>query len=160
MSPPNRPLLAAFWSVAIPGFGQLYNGKTIKGILFILLEFIINVQSHLNSAIYYSWLFDIEQAQHVLDYEWLLFYPCFYVFSIYDAYHDCCILTNRPIPRLLGLPFIATAMVGTVGVIISSGPLAIAGLQHLGPIFTGVIVLVLVMGFGSWLVSHMERVKL
>lgn len=34
------------WSIALPGFGQLLNGKYLKEILLIVLEFSINVQSH------------------------------------------------------------------------------------------------------------------
>jgi TM2 domain-containing membrane protein YozV len=33
---------ALFWSIALPGFGQLINGKFIKGILFLILEFRIS----------------------------------------------------------------------------------------------------------------------
>ena len=36
-------LEAILWSVAFPGFGQLLNGHLIKGIMFIFLEFTINV---------------------------------------------------------------------------------------------------------------------
>ncbi len=32
-----------FWSIALPGFGQLLNGKYLKGGLFIFLEFLINI---------------------------------------------------------------------------------------------------------------------
>lgn len=46
---PKEKLL---WSIAFPGFGQLLNGKYVKGIIFISLEFIINVQSKFNQIIY------------------------------------------------------------------------------------------------------------
>lgn len=36
------------WSIALPGFGQLLNGKLIKGTVLIFLEFMVNVQSNLN----------------------------------------------------------------------------------------------------------------
>lgn len=153
-SSPLRPLLAAFWSVAIPGFGQLYNGKYVKGFFFIVLEFVINLQSNLNIAIYYSWLMDIETACKVINYQWLLFYPCFYVFSIYDAYHDCCIMTNRAMSRWIGIPFVLTWMTGTVSVIVSSGQRPVFGLERLGPVFSGVLILIVILGLGSWTVSH------
>lgn len=44
-------LEAILWSVAFPGFGQLLKGHLIKGILFISLEFTINVNSLFNRAI-------------------------------------------------------------------------------------------------------------
>jgi hypothetical protein len=37
------------WSIALPGFGQLLNGKFLKGLLLIVLEFLINVQSNFNN---------------------------------------------------------------------------------------------------------------
>jgi hypothetical protein len=39
------------WSIALPGLGQLLNKKYVKGALFILLEFLINIQSRFNEAI-------------------------------------------------------------------------------------------------------------
>lgn len=154
MTPPRYPLLAAFWSVAIPGFGQMYNRKFLKGCLFIILEFIINVNSHLNLAIFYSWLWKIEQAQTVINYEWLLFYPCFYVYSIFDAYYDCCVLMNKSVSRWIGVPFIASCTLGTVIIIIGSGQRQLAGIEKLGPIFLGVLVLVIVLAGGAWLVKR------
>lgn len=39
------------WSIALPGFGQLLNGKFTKGLLCIFLEFLINIQSNINQII-------------------------------------------------------------------------------------------------------------
>lgn len=154
MSAPKSPLAAAMWSVAIPGFGQLYNRKFAKGLVLIILEFLINVNSHLNMAIFYSWLFDIPRAQEVIDYQWLLFYPCVYVFAIFDAYHDCCILVGRNYPPLLLLPFFATCFLGTVGIVLSSGAVHFLLLERVGPIFFGVILLLAGLGIGSWAVHR------
>jgi hypothetical protein len=38
------------WSIALPGFGQLLNGKFLKGLLLIGLEVLINVQSNFNKV--------------------------------------------------------------------------------------------------------------
>jgi len=46
-----------FWSIALPGFGQILNKKYAKGILFILLEFTINLQANLNEAIIFLSIF-------------------------------------------------------------------------------------------------------
>jgi hypothetical protein len=49
-----NPKEKLIWSIALPGFGQLLNGKYLKGILFISLEFVINVRSHFNELIMLS----------------------------------------------------------------------------------------------------------
>jgi len=64
------------WSIAFPGFAQFLNGQIIKGIVFMILEIGINVNSHLNLAIMASFRGEIDQAIQQTDYQWLLFYPC------------------------------------------------------------------------------------
>lgn len=44
----------AFWSIVLPGFGQLLNGKFLKGLLLNLLKVLINVQLNFNKVIIYS----------------------------------------------------------------------------------------------------------
>ncbi|WP_438448787.1 hypothetical protein [Gorillibacterium sp. sgz5001074] len=154
MKVPRSPLAAALWSVAIPGFGQLYNRRFAKGLIFIVLEFLINLNSHLNLAIYYTWLFDIPQSQRIINYEWLLFYPCVYVFGIFDAYHDCCQDLERPYPRLLVVPFFASSFIGTILVVLSSGPVQVLSLDRIGPVFVGVILMLLLLGGGSWAIHR------
>ncbi|MBU8878855.1 hypothetical protein BGM26_07630 [Bacillus sp. FJAT-29790] len=39
---------ALLWSIALPGFGQFLNGKPIKGIVFVFLEFL---KKKLNSVL-------------------------------------------------------------------------------------------------------------
>ena len=46
-----NPYEKLLWSIALPGFGQLLNGKYVKGIIFILLEFVVNVQANFNEVI-------------------------------------------------------------------------------------------------------------
>jgi hypothetical protein len=74
-------LEAILWSVAFPRFGQLLNGHLLKGIIFILLEFTINVMSSFNQAIMFSFLGKISKAASVVDYQWLMFYPCVYIYA-------------------------------------------------------------------------------
>ncbi|SFB36418.1 hypothetical protein SAMN04488072_11953 [Lentibacillus halodurans] len=47
----NNKYEKLFWSIALLGFGQILNGKFLKGLLFIALEFLINVQSNFNEII-------------------------------------------------------------------------------------------------------------
>ncbi|ASK60758.1 hypothetical protein CFK37_00310 [Virgibacillus phasianinus] len=105
-----------FWSIALPGLGQLLNGKYLKGIVLILLEFLINVQSHLNMLIVLSFHGKIEEAIQLANYNWLMFYPCVYLFGIWDAYRDdgC---GRKPYSFL---PFVSAAYIATVGVVCSS----------------------------------------
>ena len=109
---PKEKLL---WSIAFPGFGQLLNGKYLKGIIFILLEFIINVQSNFNKIIYLSFNGEIKKAIHHTEYQWLMFYPCVYFFAIWDAYKDA---GGAKGPYSF-LPFVLCACFVTVGLIYS-----------------------------------------
>ncbi len=81
-------LKAALWSIAIPGLGQLANGKYLKGFLLLFLEFLINVKSGLNTFIIYSFHLQTTAAVKMTDYQWLMFYPCLFMFAIWDACHD------------------------------------------------------------------------
>ena len=76
------------WSIALPGFAQILNGKFLKGLLFIGLEILINVQSNFNDVIILSFHWEIEKAIEQTNYQWLMFYPCLYFFAIWDAYSD------------------------------------------------------------------------
>jgi len=76
---------ALLWSIALPGFGQFLNGKLIKGIVFVFLEFLINVQANLNEVTISSFHGEIEKAIEQANYQWLMFYPCLYFFAMWDA---------------------------------------------------------------------------
>lgn len=112
----HNALEAALWSLAIPGFGQLINKKYLKGLVLIGLELLINVQSGLNTVIIYSFHGQTMEAINSTNYQWLMFYPCLYLFAIWDAYYDA---GGDEIP-LLFLPFTLSAYAGTIGVIFSS----------------------------------------
>lgn len=71
-------LEAILWNIALPGFSQLLNKQYVKGIVFIVLEFLINMGAHFNSAIQLSFLGETEQALATVDMQWIMFYPCLY----------------------------------------------------------------------------------
>jgi hypothetical protein len=131
------------WSIALPGFGQFLNRKYIKGIVLILLEFFINIKSHLNMAIISSFHGDTVQAIAETNYQWLLFYPCVYLFGIWDAYRDA----GGGKEALSYLPFVFSAYLGTIGVIYSS-TLRIMDIL-LGPIWLSILFLLLGYSIGS-----------
>ncbi|MBM7693728.1 hypothetical protein JOC77_003172 [Peribacillus deserti] len=103
------------WSIALPGFGQLLNGKYLKGIVFILLEIIINVQSNFNEVIYYSFNGEIGKSIHQANYQWLMFYPCIYFFAMWDAFKD----SGGGKEPYSYLPFVFSAYFVTVGIMYS-----------------------------------------
>jgi len=120
------------WSIALPGFGQILNQKYIKGILFIFLEFLANVQSNFNEAIISVFHGNIETSIIQINYGWLMFYPCLYFFSMWDAVKDAS--GEEEIPPFLFLPFVFAAYFVTVGLIYST-KVKLFGIL-LGPIFT------------------------
>ena len=44
----KNPLLAAFLSFLAPGAGQIYNGQTQKGVMFLVVDFLCEVCSDLD----------------------------------------------------------------------------------------------------------------
>lgn len=139
------------WSIALLGFGQFLNGKYFKGTLLLLLEFLINVQSHLNLVIISSFKGDTKTAVEQTDFQWLMFYPCLYMFSIWDAYRDAG-GRNAPFSYL---PFVFSAYLGTIGVIYSAN-LRLMG-KLIGPIWLPIIFMLVGTGLGLLLRSFLVR---
>ncbi|TWE01126.1 hypothetical protein FB550_106181 [Neobacillus bataviensis] len=111
-----NPKEKLIWSIALPGFGQLLNGRYLKGILFISLEFVINVRSHFNELIMLSFNGEIENAIDHTEYQWLMFYPCVYFFAMWDAFKDA---GGGKEPYSF-LPFVFSAYFVTVGLMFSA----------------------------------------
>ncbi|MDF2545354.1 MAG: hypothetical protein K0R93_252 [Anaerosolibacter sp.] len=132
----------ALWSVALPGFGQLLNKKYFKALLLFVLEVIINVKSNLNTVIILSFYGDLSRAIQVTNYQWLMFYPCLYLFGIWDAYRDGI----KEASPFLFLPFVLSAYTATVAVIYSRT--FRIGNVLLGPIFLPILTIVLSMIIG------------
>jgi predicted transporter len=144
---------AILWSIALPGFAQILNKKLAKGFVFIFLEFLINVNSNFNSAIMASFLGEIDKAFQIVNYQWLMFYPCVYMFAMWDAFKDA---EGESSPYSF-FPFVFGAYFVTVGLMYS--PIfKINGVQ-LGPIWTPMLSLIpgLLIGFIIWFILH--RVK-
>ncbi|MBP2242973.1 TM2 domain-containing membrane protein YozV [Cytobacillus eiseniae] len=104
------------WSIALPGFGQFLNKKYFKGIVLLILEFIINIQANFNQIIIMSFHGEIGEAIKHADYQWLMFYPCLYFFSIWDSVKDAGGGKNP----ISSLPYAFAAFFVTVGLIFSS----------------------------------------
>lgn len=111
----SRKAELIWWSLAIPGFGQLLNGKLLKGTLFIAVEFAININAHLNHIIMLSFQGRIAESIRTANIQWLMFYPCVFMFAIWDAYKDA----GGGTVRFAYLPFVLPAFLGTIGIIYS-----------------------------------------
>lgn len=133
------------WSIAFPGFGQILNKQIIKGLIFILLELIINIKSNLNDVIISSFQWNTEIATEQADYHWLMFYPCIYMYAIYDAYKN----SGSPGVPLSYLPFVCSAYLGTIGVIYSQ-TLKLRGVLF-GPVWLPIIFILLGAGLGFFI---------
>lgn len=117
------------WSIAFPGFGQLINKQFLKGILFIFLEILVNYFGHFNRIIAYSFQGHYERAIVEANLNWLMFYPCLYFFSMWDAYRNA----GEPVSRFTYLPFVLCAYFVTVGLMLSSEKGGIG--SSIGPVF-------------------------
>jgi hypothetical protein len=135
------------WSIAFPGFGQLLNQKYVKGILLISLEILVNIQSNFNEAIISSFHGNTWTSIEQLNFKWLMFYPCLYFFSMWDAVKDAN--RGKENSSLLYLPFVFAAYFVTVGLIYSTditifgilfGPVFLPMLFVIPGVFTGLIV--------------------
>ncbi|MFD2046686.1 hypothetical protein ACFSTA_20720 [Ornithinibacillus salinisoli] len=139
----SKRLEALLWSIALPGFAQLLNKKYIKGIIFVTLEFIINVMGNFNRIIVLSFNGQIQEAIEVTNYLWLMFYPCLYFFAIWDAYKDAG-GGKKPFSYL---PLVFSAYFVTVGLIFSPS-FTIFG-YLLGPMWLPILFLPIGLIIGS-----------
>jgi hypothetical protein len=138
----HKPIEVLFWSIAFPGFGQFLNGKFFKGITFLILEFLINNQSHLNTIIVSSFHGEIESAIELTNYQWLMFYPCVYLFVMWDAYRDA----GGGKEPFAFLPFVISAYLGTIGVVFSNHFQIFR--TTWGPIWLSILFLLIGVGIG------------
>lgn len=135
--PTSKHKEVLFWSIAFPGFGQLLNGKFLKGLTFLILEIIVNLNANLNAIIIFSFNGQINTAIEQTNYQWLMFYPCIYLFAIWDAYRD----SGGGKESYSFLPFVFSAYFGTIGVIYSN-TFGLFGVKW-GPVWLSILCLFL-----------------
>jgi hypothetical protein len=150
----SYPVELIFWSIALPGFGQILNKHYIKAIVFIFLEFLVNVQGGLNQAIVHSFHGDIQLAIQTVDYQWIMFYPCLYVFAMWDAFKAAKDQANITPTPYESIPFSVAAYITTIGVIFSNKPIFSI---TFGPIFTPIIAIFLGFIFGGFVKKWLTR---
>ncbi|PGV53344.1 DUF5683 domain-containing protein [Bacillus sp. AFS037270] len=93
--PYKSPNAAMLWSLVLPGFGQLYNKDYFIGIILLVLEFLINLKSHLNLVLVNTFNGDLLHAHESANYSWGLFYPSLYGFAIWHAYNSAKANNNK-----------------------------------------------------------------
>ncbi|MCM3567785.1 hypothetical protein [Neobacillus mesonae] len=142
---------AVFWSIALPGFGQFLNGKWLKGLMLVGLEFLINIQANFNEVIISSFNGNIDLAIQQTDFQWLMFYPCLYFFAMWDAFKDA----GGGKKRNAFLPFAFSAYFVTVGLIFST-KLKIFGVL-LGPMWLPMLFVIPGLGVGFLLQAILNR---
>ncbi|MFU8689396.1 hypothetical protein ACNA6I_06125 [Rossellomorea sp. FS2] len=82
----RSPMIAALWSMAFPGFGHLLLSKYLRGFALVIWEIYINQTIHLNTAMVYTFMGDIDAAKSVLDVQFMHLYIPVYLFAIWDSY--------------------------------------------------------------------------
>jgi len=85
----RNPFVVAFWSLMFPGLGHLLMSKYIRGFLLFGWEIVVNLQSHINLAIFYSFIGQFERAKEVIDIRWVFLYIPTYLFAVWDCYRTC-----------------------------------------------------------------------
>jgi hypothetical protein len=105
----RSPIVAAFFSLAYPGFGQMLQQRLLKAFILISWELFINQKAHVNLGILYTMLGQFDKAKQVLDERWLPLYIGIYTFAIWNGYrttvdmNKLARLAQRekvPVPRL------------------------------------------------------------
>jgi hypothetical protein len=82
----RKPTTAFFWSVFMPGLGQLYIHRLITAFFVIVWSVVFFYFSHALEAVSLLFVGKVQQATSVLNPEWMLFLPSVYGFAVYDSY--------------------------------------------------------------------------
>ncbi len=82
----RKPWLAALWSMGVPSVGQLYLHRIVLAAFILISTIVIVWYSNLILALHCMILGDWSTAASVVDAQWVLYFPSFYYFTIYDAY--------------------------------------------------------------------------
>lgn len=84
----GNPWVAAAWSSLLPGFGHMYNMKAVKGLIILGWFLAIVYFSHVNAGIIATFTGKYLKARAIVNYQWLMFFPSIYLFSMWDAHND------------------------------------------------------------------------
>lgn len=132
-------VIAALFSIFMPGFGQFYNNQMFKGLLFVIFEHYNNTSGHINEAIHLDFMGHHQEAIVVTDYQNMLFYAPFYVYTVWDALYYARPGLDK---TKSAIPFILAAILGELAAIYSSKfpfPTLTVGLIMIVPMLFGII---------------------
>lgn len=82
----RNPYIVAFWSAMFPGFGHLLLSKYLRAYILFIWEIVINLTAHVNLALFYTLLGNIDASKNIIDIRVSLLYIPTYAFAIWDSY--------------------------------------------------------------------------
>lgn len=82
----RSPFMSVFWSIFMPGLGQLHIHRIITAFFSLTWTIVFLYFSHLLEAVQLLFYGKIQNATEVLDKQWLLYMPSVWGFSIFDSY--------------------------------------------------------------------------
>jgi len=109
--------IAALFSILMPGLGQVYNKQFTRGIIFLIIEHFDNAYGKINKAIQLDLNGFHQQALATVLYDGMLFYPGFYVYSVWDAWYYAKNGANK---KKTAIPFLIGGYLGELGAIFAS----------------------------------------
>jgi hypothetical protein len=133
-------LVSGLISILMPGMGQVYNGRLLRGIIFLIIEHFDNMLAHINYAIYLDFNGLHEEAVASINFQYLLFYPGFYAYVIWDAWYYAKPGADK---TKTAVPFVIGGFLGEFAAIYSSHlpfPTLTSGLCMIVPSITGMII--------------------
>ncbi|WDL97603.1 hypothetical protein [Alicyclobacillus sp. ALC3] len=82
----RKPIVAALWSLLMPGLGALYNRRLPSAVSALAWWILICYKSHMALAVYFTFYGQFQRATSVLNPEWTLFLPSIFAFTFYNSY--------------------------------------------------------------------------
>ncbi len=82
----KNPLVGMAWSILSPGLGQLYAGATVVGTVILAWWIFVCYKANAVRVFLYSFLGDFSRIKAIVDWQWFLFLPSMFAFSLYEAY--------------------------------------------------------------------------
>ncbi|MBM7583553.1 hypothetical protein JOC86_000090 [Bacillus pakistanensis] len=82
----RNPIMAIVWSMMIPSTGHLYIHRIVIAAMTLSITVVFVYYSHMLEGIHHLFFGEIKKSTEILDAQWLLYYPSFYFFAIYDSY--------------------------------------------------------------------------
>lgn len=133
-------VIAAIFSILMPGFGQIYNRQLTKGVIFVIFEHFDNMGAKINQAIILDFNGMHQQALEVTNFQYLLFYPGFYVYAVWDAWYYAREGANK---FKTAIPYIIAGFLGDFGVFYAEKipiPTLTIGLSMIIPMMMGMVI--------------------